>query len=155
MRSVHMLLFHSLLCHCQGAAVLDGMACGQDWCPPVLCIFCFIFPPPGGGGGQNGGGQFMINKPGTSCLRVPLVLSLLSKPVVILSWGQILYSYPAGKTVTPDVASFCFPHGVQPVLLERTPSMSALNEVIYSQQYRSSDGQSFIFLMKVCLQPGF
>eukprot|EP00884_Botryococcus_braunii_P022397 jgi/Botrbrau1/8841/Bobra.50_2s0001.1 len=62
---------------------------------------------------------------------------------------QILYSYPAGKAVTPDVANFCFPHGVQPVLLERTPSMSALNEVVYSQQYRSSDGQSFIFLMKV------
>jgi uDENN domain len=62
---------------------------------------------------------------------------------------QILYTYPAGKAVTPDVANFCFPHGVQPVLLERTPSMSALNEVVYSQQYRSSDGQSFIFLMKV------
>lgn len=65
---------------------------------------------------------------------------------------QILYSYPEDVPVTPEVASatpFCFPHGVQPVLLERTPSMSALNEVIYSQQYLNSDGASFIFFLKV------
>ena len=48
-----------------------------------------------------------------------------------------------------QVPHFCFPHGVQPLLLERTPSMSALNEVIYSQQYQNSDGCSFIFVMKV------
>ena len=66
---------------------------------------------------------------------------------------QILYSYPGGTSLVTQmmeqVPHFCFPHGVQPLLLERTPSMSALNEVIYSQQYQNSDGCSFIFLMKV------
>ncbi|KAK9820432.1 hypothetical protein WJX72_010300 [[Myrmecia] bisecta] len=62
---------------------------------------------------------------------------------------QILYSYPPEKPVSSEVAGFCFPHGVQPVLLERTPSMSALNEVIYSQSYQNSDGASFIFVLKV------
>eukprot|EP00891_Asterochloris_glomerata_P000442 jgi/Astpho2/442/fgenesh1_pg.00011_%23_34_t len=66
---------------------------------------------------------------------------------------EILYSYPGGTSLVTQmmeqVPHFCFPHGVQPLLLERTPSMSALNEVIYSQQYQNSDGCSFIFLMKV------
>ena len=35
------------------------------------------------------------------------------------------------------------------MLLERTPSMSALNELVYSQQYQHSDGNSFIFVLKV------
>lgn len=51
--------------------------------------------------------------------------------------------------MSAEVASFCFPHGVQPVLLERTPSMSSLNEIIYGQQFLHSDACSFIFLMKV------
>lgn len=66
---------------------------------------------------------------------------------------QIMYSYPPEKPVSPEVASFCFPHGVQPVLLEKTPSMSSLNEIIYGQQFVHSDASSFIFLMKVCLLP--
>ncbi len=47
------------------------------------------------------------------------------------------------------LAGFCFPAGVRPELLERTPSMSALNEVIYSQPYQTHDDHSFVFLMKV------
>ena len=62
---------------------------------------------------------------------------------------QIMYSFPPGKPVSAEVASFCFPHGVQPVLLERTPSMSSLNEIIYGQQFLHSDACTFIFLMKV------
>ena len=61
----------------------------------------------------------------------------------------MLYSYPADKPVSPEVVSFCFPHDVQPTLLERTPSMSALNELVYSQQYLSDDAVSFVFLLKV------
>ena len=64
---------------------------------------------------------------------------------------QILYSYPLDKPVSSEVASFCFPHGVNPVLLERTPSMSSLNEIIYGQRFLHSDACSFVFLMKVCL----
>ncbi len=62
---------------------------------------------------------------------------------------QILYSYPPDKPTNHDVVSFCFPHGVQPTLLERTPSMSALNELVYSQQYAHDDAVSFVFLLKV------
>ena len=66
--------------------------------------------------------------------------------------AQVLYQYPEGKAITPDAAHFCFPHGVQPSLLERTPSMSALNELVYSQHYQHSDGASFIFVLKASLQ---
>ncbi|CAL8461897.1 g1428 [Coccomyxa elongata] len=62
---------------------------------------------------------------------------------------QVLYQYPENKPITPDAAHFCFPHGVQPMLLERTPSMSALNELVYSQQYQHSDANSFVFVLKV------
>jgi hypothetical protein len=62
--------------------------------------------------------------------------------------AQVLYQYPEGAPLTPDAAHFCFPHGVQPSLLERTPSMSALNELVYSQQYQHSDASSFIFVLK-------
>ena len=61
----------------------------------------------------------------------------------------MLYQYPEGKPITPDAAHFCFPHGVQPSMLERTPSMSALNELVYSQHYQHSDASSFIFSLKV------
>ena len=61
---------------------------------------------------------------------------------------QVLYQYPEGAPLTPDAAHFCFPHGVQPALLERTPSMSALNELVYSQAYQQSDANSFIFALK-------
>ena len=67
---------------------------------------------------------------------------------------QVLYKYPPDKPVISDVAAFCFPHGVQPMLLERTPSMSSLNQLIYSQRFQQSDDSSFIFLLKVaCLCP--
>ncbi|KAK9834290.1 hypothetical protein WJX81_004017 [Elliptochloris bilobata] len=62
---------------------------------------------------------------------------------------QVLFAYPPGKPVTPDAAAFCFPHGVQPALLERTPSLSALNELVCSQAHTASDAASFIFTMKV------
>ena len=52
------------------------------------------------------------------------------------------------------MVSFCFPHDVQPSLLERTPSMSALNELIYSQQYQHDDAVSFVFLLKVSVHCG-
>lgn len=61
---------------------------------------------------------------------------------------QVLYQYPPDVAITPDAAHFCFPHGVQPSLLERTPSMSALNELLYSQQFQQSDANSFIFVLK-------
>lgn len=37
---------------------------------------------------------------------------------------------------------------VSPTKLRRSPSMSALNEVIYGKQY-TKDDQAFVFLLKV------
>ncbi|KAF7120865.1 hypothetical protein RHSIM_Rhsim13G0040500 [Rhododendron simsii] len=51
---------------------------------------------------------------------------------------QILFKYPPGKrlAVRPkDLAAFCFPGGVKARLLERTPSLSDLNEVVYGQKH--------------------
>jgi len=40
--------------------------------------------------------------------------------------AQVLYSFPAAMPADLEqgLAAFCFPHGVRPELLERTPSMS-------------------------------
>ena len=66
----------------------------------------------------------------------------------------MLYNYPPESPVSVDLPSFCFPHGVQPNLLERTPSMTSLNDLLYSQNYLNSDASSFIFLLKVrCTLP--
>eukprot|EP00899_Mesostigma_viride_P017548 jgi/Mesvir1/25795/Mv06773-RA.1 len=63
--------------------------------------------------------------------------------------GVILFKYPPGKKLCADhVASFCFPFGVQPFAVERTPSMSKLNEVVYSQKYLDDDEMSYIFLLQ-------
>lgn len=64
---------------------------------------------------------------------------------------QVLYSYPPEAQASPELPAFCFPHGVQPTLLERTPSMSSLNDLLYSQNYLNSDASSFIFLLKVSI----
>ncbi|KAF3791931.1 DENN domain-containing protein [Nymphaea thermarum] len=56
-------------------------------------------------------------------------------PVPILE-PQILFKYPPGKKLTmrvKDLPAFCFPAGVKARLMERTPSMSDLNEVLYGQ----------------------
>ncbi|EER95503.2 hypothetical protein BDA96_01G539500 [Sorghum bicolor] len=65
---------------------------------------------------------------------------------------QILFKYPPGKEAEvreADLPSFCFPEGVKARLIERTPSMSDLNEVIFGQEHLSRDDLSFIFSLKV------
>uniref|UniRef100_A0A0D9VPH5 UDENN domain-containing protein n=1 Tax=Leersia perrieri TaxID=77586 RepID=A0A0D9VPH5_9ORYZ len=50
--------------------------------------------------------------------------------------AQILFKYPPGKKAEireSDLPSFCFPEGVKARLIERTPSMSDLNEVVFGQ----------------------
>ncbi|BAT85593.1 hypothetical protein VIGAN_04315600 [Vigna angularis var. angularis] len=49
---------------------------------------------------------------------------------------QLLFKYPPAKKLTlrmKDLAPFCFPEGVKAWLLERTPSLSELNELVYGQ----------------------
>ncbi|XP_006854448.2 uncharacterized protein LOC18444210 isoform X2 [Amborella trichopoda] len=65
---------------------------------------------------------------------------------------QILFKYPPGKRLAmraKDLPAFCFPGGVKARLMERTPSMSDLNEVVYGQEHLSRDDLSFIFSLKV------
>ncbi|KAA3459513.1 DENN domain-containing 5B [Gossypium australe] len=65
---------------------------------------------------------------------------------------QILFRYPPGKRLAmrlKDLATFCFPGGVKARLLERTPSFSELNEVLYGQEHLSRDDFAFIFSLKV------
>ncbi|XP_008804739.2 uncharacterized protein LOC103717932 isoform X1 [Phoenix dactylifera] len=65
---------------------------------------------------------------------------------------QILFKYPPGKRVAMrenDLPAFCFPEGVKARLIERTPSMSDLNEIVFGQEHLSQDDLSFIFCLKV------
>ncbi|KAL4596655.1 hypothetical protein ACB092_12G178600 [Castanea dentata] len=65
---------------------------------------------------------------------------------------QILFRYPPGKRLAirlKDLAAFCFPGGVEARLLERTPSLSELNELIYGQEHLGRDDLAFIFSLKV------
>ncbi|KAF1866774.1 hypothetical protein Lal_00018159 [Lupinus albus] len=64
---------------------------------------------------------------------------------------QILFKYPPGKKLTvrlKDLASFCFPEGVKADMLERSPSLSELNEFVYGQEHLGRDDLSFIFTLK-------
>lgn len=65
---------------------------------------------------------------------------------------QVLFKYPPGKKLAPrlkDLAAFCFPGGVKARLLERTPSLSDLNQLVYGQEHLGRDDLSFIFSLKV------
>lgn len=64
---------------------------------------------------------------------------------------QILFKYPPGKKLaihSKDLPAFCFPEGVKARMLERTPSMSDLNEVVHGQEHLGRDDLSFIFSLK-------
>ncbi|XP_074555535.1 uncharacterized protein LOC141811388 [Curcuma longa] len=64
---------------------------------------------------------------------------------------QILFKYPPGKRATMreyEVPAFCFPEGVKARLIQRTPSMSDLNEIVFGQEHLSSDDFAFIFCLK-------
>ena len=63
--------------------------------------------------------------------------------------AEVLFSYPPGERIPIDnVDAFCFPHGVEPKLLERTPSMSAMNDIVYGQQHLQADDKSFVFTLR-------
>ncbi|KAK3013808.1 hypothetical protein RJ639_009734 [Escallonia herrerae] len=65
---------------------------------------------------------------------------------------QILFKYPPGKRLAirpTDLAAFCFPEGVKARILERTPSLSELNELLHGQEHLSRDDSTFIFSLKV------
>nr|XP_004292250.2 PREDICTED: uncharacterized protein LOC101314825 isoform X1 [Fragaria vesca subsp. vesca] len=65
---------------------------------------------------------------------------------------QVLFKYPPGKKLAmrlKDLASFCFPGGVKARLMEKTPSLSDLNQIVYGQEHLGKDDLAFIFSLKV------
>ncbi|XP_062021559.1 uncharacterized protein LOC133738123 [Rosa rugosa] len=65
---------------------------------------------------------------------------------------QVLFKYPPGKRLAmrlKDLASFCFPGGVKARLMEKTPSLSDLNQIVYGQEHLGKDDLAFIFSLKV------
>ncbi|OEL33463.1 hypothetical protein BAE44_0005518 [Dichanthelium oligosanthes] len=86
----------------------------------------------GGGGGER--------SPRDQLLRTTLNIEAMANQkrqwYQIHSKAQILFKYPPGQRAEvreTDLPSFCFPEGVKARLIERTPSMSDLNEVIFGQ----------------------
>ncbi|XP_031497112.1 uncharacterized protein LOC116262143 isoform X2 [Nymphaea colorata] len=65
---------------------------------------------------------------------------------------QILFVYPPEKRLPlnhKDLLSFCFPSGVEVHAVERTPSMSELNEILLGQENFKQNDLSFVFRLQV------
>ncbi|GKV24758.1 hypothetical protein SLEP1_g34329 [Rubroshorea leprosula] len=65
---------------------------------------------------------------------------------------QVLFVYPPEKQLPlkyKDLLSFCFPGGPEVNAVERTPSMSELNEILLSQEHRKQSDLSFVFRLQV------
>ncbi|PON81616.1 DENN domain containing protein [Trema orientale] len=65
---------------------------------------------------------------------------------------QVLFVYPPEKQLPlkyKDLVSFCFPGGVEVHAVERTPSMSELNEILLGQEHRKQSDLSFVFRLQV------
>ncbi|GAY64770.1 hypothetical protein CUMW_236010 [Citrus unshiu] len=66
---------------------------------------------------------------------------------------QVLFVYPREKQLPlkyKDLLSFCFPGGVEVNVVERTPSMSELNEILLGQEHLKQSDLSFVFRLQ-CL----
>uniref|UniRef100_A0A453IZU8 UDENN domain-containing protein n=1 Tax=Aegilops tauschii subsp. strangulata TaxID=200361 RepID=A0A453IZU8_AEGTS len=104
--------------------------------------------------GPVGGGGDAERSPREQLLRTTVNIEAMANQK--RQWYQvhakILFKYPPGKKEDireADLPSFCFPEGVKARLVERTPSMSDLNEVIFGQEHLCRDDLSFIFFLKV------
>ena len=61
---------------------------------------------------------------------------------------QVLYRYPADSRKVQYVENFCFPSGIEPSLVRRTPSLSSIMEVVFGDSYRiSANAQHHIFVL--------
>ncbi|KAK7363296.1 hypothetical protein VNO77_05432 [Canavalia gladiata] len=64
---------------------------------------------------------------------------------------QVLFVYPPEKHLPlkcKDLLSFCFPGGLEVRAVERTPSMSELNEILFGQEHLKQRDLSFIFRLQ-------
>ncbi|XP_047334311.1 uncharacterized protein LOC124938003 [Impatiens glandulifera] len=65
---------------------------------------------------------------------------------------QVLFVYPPEKQLPlkyKDLLSFCLPGGVEVHAVEKTPSMSELNEILLGQEHLKQSDQSFVFRLQV------
>ncbi|XP_059633211.1 uncharacterized protein LOC132275988 [Cornus florida] len=65
---------------------------------------------------------------------------------------QVLFVYPPDKQLPlehKDLLSFCFPGGLEVHAVERTPSMSDLNEILFGQDHLKQSDLSFVFRLQV------
>ncbi|GMH23325.1 hypothetical protein Nepgr_025168 [Nepenthes gracilis] len=65
---------------------------------------------------------------------------------------QILFAYPPEKQLPlkyKDLLSFCLPGGVEVHAVEKTPSMSELNEILLGQEQLKHSDLSFVFRLQV------
>ncbi|KAK7265431.1 hypothetical protein RJT34_33051 [Clitoria ternatea] len=64
---------------------------------------------------------------------------------------QVLFVYPPEKQLPlkcKDLVSFCFPGGLEVRAVERTPSMSELNEILFGQEHLKRRDLSFVFRLQ-------
>ncbi|XP_056686888.1 uncharacterized protein [Spinacia oleracea] len=64
---------------------------------------------------------------------------------------QIIFKYPPGKKLPmrpKDLCAFSFPGGVKARLMERSPSLSDLNSLVYGQEHTGRDDLAFVFSLK-------
>ncbi|MED6193145.1 hypothetical protein PIB30_016239 [Stylosanthes scabra] len=64
---------------------------------------------------------------------------------------QVLFVYPPEKQLPlrdKDLLSFCFPGGVEVRAIERSPSLSELNEILYGQEHIKQRDLSFVFRLQ-------
>ncbi|XP_048334758.2 uncharacterized protein LOC107424124 [Ziziphus jujuba] len=65
---------------------------------------------------------------------------------------QVLFVYPPEKQLPlkyKDLLSFCFPGGLEVHAVERSPSMSELNEILLGQEHLKQSDLSFVFRLQV------
>jgi len=64
---------------------------------------------------------------------------------------QILFRYPNGSAPPirdREVCDLCFPHQVPPRRIRRSPSWSALDEVVFGRNTGNKNDQAFVFMLK-------
>ncbi|XP_061352503.1 uncharacterized protein LOC133297389 isoform X1 [Gastrolobium bilobum] len=64
---------------------------------------------------------------------------------------QVLFVYPPEKQLPlkdKDLVSFCFPGGLEVHAVEKTPSMSELNEIHFGQEHLKQRDLSFVFRLQ-------
>ncbi|KEH32449.1 uncharacterized protein [Medicago truncatula] len=64
---------------------------------------------------------------------------------------QVLFVYPPEKRLPlkcKDLLSFCFPGGLEVRAIERTPSLSELNEIFFGQEHLKQMDLSFVFRLQ-------